>query len=423
MHSVTDIKYNSPAHTTGKIEDGDEIIQINYQTVVGWQLKKVIKQLQESSPDILITLKKRPKHTKIYGQIYMKPYRLPSKKKSIPSRWGDTLSSPRTIDRQQGHTEFPTPPSTLLPIQPSLPRVVEKHTSSDSDCSDILTPTAQKCSDKDLRLYLSKPRAVLQRRNTICGDQSVLGFKNNVKFWHERFTRDTTDDSPSLRDKSISFGFGLEITPRPTTCLGIGSSTGGVSKFTDFSGALKGSLPDIQLDKCKHKASDDNRNDCDNIQCQTNDDRSELSKPGVSKVVRFDSNRDVYEYKDSKYSCNVDNTILEVFEPIPYVDEEEVAANGGACKTAAVKLCDNPVAKVESFKPPVAKRVTQRNAIDSNLVEAVNDILVKDDRFGRSASVPAYDDTTDTGRDEDEDDSDDESDDDFGEYSGKYVLK
>lgn len=356
----------------------------------------------------------------------MKPYRLPSKKKAIPYRWGDTLPSPRTIDLQQGHTEFPTPPSTLLPIQPSLPRVVEKHTSSDSDCSDILTPTAQKCSDKDLRLYLSKPRAVLQRRNTICGDQSVLGFKNNVKFWHERFTRDTADDSPSLRDKSISFGFGLEIAPRPTTCLGIGSSPGGVAKFTEFAGALKGSLPEIQLDKCKHKAADGSKNDRHDVQCLTNDNHEEMSKPGISKVVRFDSNKDVYEYKDSKYSCNVDNTILEVFEPIPYVDEEDLA-NGGSTKSSTVNVSDkvlplSRVAKVSAVKPPVMKRVAQRNAIDNNLVEAVNDVLVKDERFERSASVSAYDDTTDTGRDEDEDDSDDESDDDFGKCINIFSI-
>lgn len=51
------------------------ILQVNYQTVVGWQRQKVLMLFQESPPDVLLTLKKRPKHTKIYGQIYMKPYR------------------------------------------------------------------------------------------------------------------------------------------------------------------------------------------------------------------------------------------------------------------------------------------------------------------------------------------------------------
>lgn len=70
IHRVTDIKYNSPAHNSGKIEEGDEIVQINYQTVVGWQYKKVLQQLQESTTEVYLTLKKRPKHTKIYGNKF-----------------------------------------------------------------------------------------------------------------------------------------------------------------------------------------------------------------------------------------------------------------------------------------------------------------------------------------------------------------
>lgn len=72
------------------------LFQVNYQTVVGWQRKKVLGLFQESPPDIVLTLKKRPRHTKVYGQIYMKPYRLPSKKRAVPyTRWGDNLPSPR----------------------------------------------------------------------------------------------------------------------------------------------------------------------------------------------------------------------------------------------------------------------------------------------------------------------------------------
>lgn len=56
--------------------------------------------LQESPPDIVLTLKKRPRHTKVYGQIYMKPYRLPSRKRSNQSwstRWNDNIPSPRLL--------------------------------------------------------------------------------------------------------------------------------------------------------------------------------------------------------------------------------------------------------------------------------------------------------------------------------------
>uniref|UniRef100_A0A8D9BJ07 Connector enhancer of kinase suppressor of ras 3 n=1 Tax=Cacopsylla melanoneura TaxID=428564 RepID=A0A8D9BJ07_9HEMI len=96
IHQIGDIKCNSTAYQSGKIECGDEIVQINYQTVVGWDVKQVMALFEESSSDIFLTLKKRPCHSKILGQIYMKPYRLPSKKQ-VSYGWflGDTITPPR----------------------------------------------------------------------------------------------------------------------------------------------------------------------------------------------------------------------------------------------------------------------------------------------------------------------------------------
>lgn len=284
VHRVSDIKYNSPAHNSGKIEDGDEIVQINYQTVVGWQYKTVILQLRESPPDVLLTLKKRPKHTKIYGQIYMQPYRLPSKKRAPPGRWGDNQPSPRA--------NFLAVQDFTLPL-----KMNEKQTASDTDssCSDILTPTDPKSVDKEIRLYLPKPRAVLQRRNTICGDElSYLKTSGNIPLWHERKSRQNGEaTSPSLRDKSVSFGFGLEIAPRPTTCLGIG----GNGKLSDLV-QLNNLLPDINAEQDKSSKSDN--------QLEKTNGGSESPKPGVSKVVRFDANMKYEDYP-------VDNEVSLIF--------------------------------------------------------------------------------------------------------------
>lgn len=367
ISSVTDIKNKSPAHTSGKIEEGDEIVQINYQTVVGWQYKKVIQQLQESPPDILITLKKRPKHTKIYGQIYMKPYRLPSKKKAL--RWDSS----------------PSPRPDLLHIQEfSLPltQVTEKQEEPFDDdilddADDILDPKAKKSSEKEIRLYLPKSRAVLQRRNTICGDH-VMGFKNNFLFWHEHRNRENSQESISqLRDKSVSFGFGLELATRPTTILGIGHSAG--SRFNEFSG-LKGSMPDMPAKESPLM----------NESFEPKEDEV-VSKPGISKVVRFDSAQIVNEYKDSQYSCNVDNTILEVFEPIPYVDDDEIDLLPIQRKTDHQK-CDENV-------PPTTNRIPKM-ATENTLIEAINEMVVnrcttRRGKLDKSHSTPIYDDTDD----------------------------
>ncbi|KXJ68332.1 hypothetical protein RP20_CCG004169 [Aedes albopictus] len=430
IHRIAEIKFNSPAHNSGKVEEGDEIVQINYQTVVGWEYKKVLMQLQESPPDVLLTLKKRPKHTKIYGQIYIKPYRLPSKKRALPYRLGESLPSPRT---------------ELFALQDfSLPlaRVPEKHVSSDSesDGSDILTPTDVKKSDKDIRLYMPKPRAVLQRRHTLSNFKDLV-----VSGWHERQSKLLSTDPQSLRDKSLSFGFGLEMAPRPTTCLGmvagpgnaVGSSEPG--KLNSFVG-LKGSLPDIIPPNDPPKSADEDGEDY---------------KPGISKVVRFESNMKFEEcHVDTKYTCNVDNTVLETFEPIPYADEELPAqsvnervkrfesiankqcANSSNVASSATSASSNsenskssiPLSQTEkssnsdatkgasgnsnisatsissgtSGPRPGMKPIPMQRQIsrETDIAEAINTVLINRDnvkrgRLDKSHSTPAYDDDAD----------------------------
>ena len=85
---VGGVKFQSPAHQCGKIEEGDEVVQVNYQTVVGWQQKKLKAAMLENVAKVILTLKKRPRHSNNFGQIYVKPYRLPSRKReSYNFRW------------------------------------------------------------------------------------------------------------------------------------------------------------------------------------------------------------------------------------------------------------------------------------------------------------------------------------------------
>lgn len=350
---ITDIKYNSPAHISGKIEDGDEIIQINYQTVVGWHYKRVLQQLQESPPDVLLTLKKRPRHTKIYGQIYMKPYRLPSKKRSLPYRFGESLPSPRI--------EFT--PSQNFPV---LLPLTEKGNLSDSDSSStssILIPAeSTKSNEKDLRLYLPKPRAVLQRRNTICGDRAS-GFHGNITFWHEMTIRRNIEGN-SLRDKSVSVGFGLEISPakRPITCIGIHNK----EKYGDLGSALKGSLPDMKIAKddvrpsiVKPLSSDVNDNmitqwvDAANESFHTN--RQDIK----TKMVKFNTAHDIIEHA-TEVNADISHSIS---DEIGVIDEKRD------------KLPDN----IDSLAIPSLPIKQKQMCTPSNtgLAEAINVTLIK----------------------------------------------
>ncbi|XP_069700872.1 connector enhancer of kinase suppressor of ras 2 isoform X2 [Periplaneta americana] len=249
VHQIGEIKFSSPAHQCGKIEEGDEVVQVNYQTVVGWQTKKVMALFEESPTDVFLTLKKRPRHTKVYGQIYMKPYRLPSKKRAAPySRWHDNLPSPRPELLTIPDFEMPLPRAVPKQMVPE-PSVLEceplvSNSSSDDDDDDSFLPGSQEegqTSPTSMRLYLPKPRVTVQRRATVTGASptSKRPPVNIEQFWRElRLERQWKDSGPSgegrkdelyqLRDKSASFGNDLSVSPppRPTTCLGIEKSCG-----------------------------------------------------------------------------------------------------------------------------------------------------------------------------------------------------
>ncbi|XP_032692283.1 connector enhancer of kinase suppressor of ras 3 isoform X2 [Lontra canadensis] len=60
LHVITGTTENSPADRSQKIHAGDEVIQVNQQTVVGWQLKNLVRKLRENPTGVVLLLKKRP---------------------------------------------------------------------------------------------------------------------------------------------------------------------------------------------------------------------------------------------------------------------------------------------------------------------------------------------------------------------------
>ncbi|KAF7231395.1 connector enhancer of kinase suppressor of ras 3 isoform X1 [Nothobranchius furzeri] len=63
LHIITGTTDNSPAEKTQRIHAGDEVVQVNQQTVVGWQLKHMVNKLRAESGRIVLLLKKRPRGT------------------------------------------------------------------------------------------------------------------------------------------------------------------------------------------------------------------------------------------------------------------------------------------------------------------------------------------------------------------------
>ncbi|KAJ0026559.1 hypothetical protein NQD34_017559, partial [Periophthalmus magnuspinnatus] len=70
LHVITGTTENSPADRTHRIHAGDELVRVDGQTVVGWQLKRLVERLRSDSDSVVLTLKKRAT-----GNVSMAPLR------------------------------------------------------------------------------------------------------------------------------------------------------------------------------------------------------------------------------------------------------------------------------------------------------------------------------------------------------------
>ncbi|XP_059353066.1 uncharacterized protein LOC130688934 isoform X4 [Daphnia carinata] len=220
VHVIGGVTFQSPAHQCGKIEEGDEIVQVNYQTVVGWQQKKLKAAMLENPTKVILTLKKRPRHSNNFGQIYVKPYRLPSKKReSYHFRWHlggesqtkpELTSSSKAIDSVTMSTVpvvHIAPPVMAEVMAAELPSEVESDdTDDDSFLPDNHDPIAAAAaaaavaaatgsdmagcaaaSPASVRLILPKNRLSIQRRATVTGASptSSRPTHNIEQFWKQ----------------------------------------------------------------------------------------------------------------------------------------------------------------------------------------------------------------------------------------------
>ncbi|KAG6801415.1 hypothetical protein HZU73_03536 [Apis mellifera caucasica] len=276
-HQIAEIKFGSAAHQCGKMEEGDEIVQVNYQTVVGWERKNLLELFRESPAEVLLTLKRRPRHTKVYGQIYIKPYRLPSNKKtSYTTRWQHNLPSPRP--------ELLTIPDFTMPLP--RPKNSRPEPTSILDTVNILDTMIIDSSDSDsetepplsIRLYSTKPRNSVQRRATITGASPTTKHGIDIEqFWKELKQEHNT--SSQLRDKAASCAHGLDNVPstiRSQTC--------------------------INIEQSKRKKKNDGQNDDKKIQFQDKSMKHDVSQ---EKLEFID------DTSDNELKTNLDSTYLE----------------------------------------------------------------------------------------------------------------
>lgn len=79
--TIEEVIFSSPAHRSGRISCGDEIIQVDYQTVVGWPINRVRDLIKTYESEIILTIRKKPSQSSLNSSvIVMKPYAIPLKR-------------------------------------------------------------------------------------------------------------------------------------------------------------------------------------------------------------------------------------------------------------------------------------------------------------------------------------------------------
>uniref|UniRef100_A0A672ST31 Connector enhancer of kinase suppressor of Ras 2 n=1 Tax=Sinocyclocheilus grahami TaxID=75366 RepID=A0A672ST31_SINGR len=127
LHVITGTTEGSLADRCKKIHAGDEVIQVNHQTVVGWQLKNLVNSLRSNPAGVTLTLKKRPQSTLTSAPALLKNMRwkplalqpiIPPSPSSSVATPSSTLSTPSRRDSCALQDLYIPPP----PDEPYTPR-------------------------------------------------------------------------------------------------------------------------------------------------------------------------------------------------------------------------------------------------------------------------------------------------------------
>ena len=165
IHIVGWIKQGSPSDRCSRIEEGDEIVQIRYQTVVGWLQSKLVSAMKESPTQVLLTLKKRPRHHPAPGRFeVMKPQKLP-----VPRR-------PHTKTHSTRRTTA-TVAAAAVAAAAASSAAAHAAARADADSEDEGFETSYKQTQLKGPVFpgYRKPRHPVRRRATISGATPAAG--------------------------------------------------------------------------------------------------------------------------------------------------------------------------------------------------------------------------------------------------------
>uniref|UniRef100_A0A9J8CMX5 Cnksr family member 3 n=1 Tax=Cyprinus carpio carpio TaxID=630221 RepID=A0A9J8CMX5_CYPCA len=182
LHVITGTTENSPADRTQRIHAGDEVIQVNRQTVVGWQLKNLVEKLREDPQNVTLMVKKRPSGTCGFTPALLKNMRWRPPAVQSPSYVPAAQSSRNPV--QIKRPEKPAILDLYIPPPPSMPysprdaetsehagvKMRPKGSESPNSSLDLASRRRSNISDYNSKLSINPPevgvpQARLRQRN------------------------------------------------------------------------------------------------------------------------------------------------------------------------------------------------------------------------------------------------------------------
>lgn len=236
-HQLADIRFGSPAHASGAVHIGDEIVQVGSQCVIGWSGASVVQLCAATS-------------AAAGGELALRVRRRAAR--APPALATPQLHRMHRLQRFRPphyvYADFSRCELSPLPASPPAPpdgvseegaeRTRADSPPASSDESEPLSPPASPTHMHldHTRMYPPKPRAAVQRRHTISGGSPLYKRPSHAieQFWQElkqqrwgheggstSMTPTPDDIALYARDKAVSCSTGLELSPRPRTCLGV----------------------------------------------------------------------------------------------------------------------------------------------------------------------------------------------------------
>jgi hypothetical protein len=201
IHMIVRVQDNSPSSRCGRIEEGDEIIQIRHQTVVGWTMNKVVRAMNDSPQGIVITFKKRPTHPSAPMPVPMlqvdDPKKLVEKRAGRSSHHGHLRGSQRNSVRSQTQTlgrHHPVASSSIqqqpLPQVPMVAAAVPSQWLKNSATSGSCRPV-QVNNGYDSGMVMSRPAT---------NGSSLTQHQNQQRMTGRERAASTTCSSSNMRD-------------------------------------------------------------------------------------------------------------------------------------------------------------------------------------------------------------------------------